>query len=108
MSVEDHRRYSVPQVLVDQDICDAATWATVQWMQIFGGDKAGVNRALAQMLPEQAICFVTTLCGETHAGLTVILHGNPPQIIRREAFPLLSHQQALGKAVKMLEDYKVK
>jgi hypothetical protein len=68
-------------------------------------DKEALNAMLAETEPHQVVCFVTSLCGEVHAGFSII-HDGQRTAFQMERFPLLEHGKALGEAIRMADEYE--
>jgi len=93
----DHQSL-MPRIVEDAIEADIANDTMHAWF-----DKDMLNEVLAEIEPHQVICFVTTLCGETHAGYRIV-HAGKQTAFHMERFPLLEHGAALGKALKMWEE----
>lgn len=106
MIIQDHRLLTIPARLVDADIADMATTLAALWLTFLGAsDKEAINSVLAKMEPDHIIAFATVLCNEMHANISIIHDGRPVdwKMVRT---PLMTRDQSLGEALKLIEEYR--
>lgn len=104
ITIQDHRVFAVPQLLIDSDIAEAANICASLWFDYVGGNsRLQLNAVLAHIEQDHIICFSGEFCHEMTANVSFISDGHVGTV-KMMRTPMLTNQQALGMALRMAEE----
>lgn len=98
--IHNHLDYTENRLLADAKEADCVN-------EMVAGvlfDKVSLNVLLAEIEPDQVWCYTAVMGAEMHAAYRVF-HGHSQTDFVMQRCPLLSHDQALGEAIRLWEEH---